>query len=110
MVEAVTDSDKCDLTCCGQPVKLLKENTTDASKEKHVPVVEKIDGGYKVKVGSAAHPMDPDHWIVFIELVAGNQVLRQYLNPGESPEAVFYTKATSVVAREYCNKHGVWRS
>ena len=107
-VEALGDCD-CELSCCGKPMKQLKENTVDAAKEKHVPVIEKVDGGYKVKVGSVAHPMDPDHWIVYIELLAGNQVLRQNLKPGEAPEAVFMTKATDVIAREYCNKHGLWK-
>lgn len=94
--------------CCGKPAQLLKENSVDAAKEKHVPVIEKIDGGYKVKVGSVAHPMTPEHWIVIIELIADGQVLRQNLTPGMAPEAVFYTKATSVKAREFCNLHGLW--
>lgn len=100
--------DDCKPECCGKPMQLLVENTVDAAKEKHVPVIEKIDGGYKVKVGSVPHPMTPEHWIVAIELIAGNQVLRQNLTPADKPEAVFYTKATAVKAREYCNLHGLW--
>ena len=100
--------DKCEPTCCGKPMQALKENSVDAAKEKHVPVIEKIDGGYKVKVGSVAHPMTPEHWITTIELVADNQVLRQTLTPSDQPEAVFMTKATKVKAREYCNLHGLW--
>lgn len=95
-------------TCCGKPVVLVKENSVDAAKEKHVPVIEKIDGGYKVKIGSVPHPMTPEHWITTIELIAGNQVLRQTLKPTDAPEAVFKTDATSVKAREYCNLHGLW--
>ena len=94
--------------CCGKTMTLLKENSVDAAKEKHVPVIEKIDGGYKVKVGSVAHPMTPEHYITTIELVADNQVLRQNLSPSDQPEAVFMTKATNVKAREYCNLHGLW--
>ncbi len=94
--------------CCGGPMTPLKENSVDAAKEKHVPVIEKIDGGYKVKVGAVAHPMTAEHWITAVELIAGNQILRQALKPGEAPEAVFMTKATKVKAREYCNMHGLW--
>ena len=98
-----------ELVCCGEPMKLLKENTTDASKEKHVPVVEKIDGGYRVKVGSAPHPMEEKHWIEWIQLVADGEAYRKFLNPGDAPEAVFFIKASKVSAREYCNIHSLWK-
>ena len=68
-----------ELVCCGQPMKLLKENSVDAATEKHVPVIEKIDGGYKVTVGSVEHPMLDNHYIEWIELVAGDTTLRRYL-------------------------------
>ena len=99
-----------ELVCCNQPMKLLKENTTDAATEKHVPVIEKVDGGYKVTVGEVAHPMQDEHYIEWIELIAGDTVLRQYLNPGQEPVAVFKTDANDVVAREYCNLHGLWKA
>lgn len=105
---AVACAEDCELTCCGKPMKLLKANTSDGAKEKHVPVIEKIDGGYKVKIGSVPHPMTPEHYIQAIELLADGQVLRQPLTPTDKPEAVFYTKATKVNAREYCNLHGLW--
>jgi len=95
--------------CCGEPMKLMKENTTDAAKEKHVPVIEKIAGGYKVKVGSVAHPMVDDHYIQWIELITGDKSYKQFLEPGQAPEAVFMTSAVDVTAREYCNKHGHWK-
>lgn len=98
------------LSCCGQPMELLTENTVDAALEKHVPVIEKIDGGYKVKVGSVEHPMLPAHYIEWIELITEDDVIRKYLKPGEKPEAVFMTDAKNVVAREYCNVHGHWKS
>jgi len=99
-----------ELVCCGQPMNLLKENTVDAAREKHVPVVEKIDGGFKVKVGSVAHPMEKKHYIEWIEIIAGDTVYRQHLNPGEQPEAVFKIEAAEVTAREYCNLHKLWKS
>jgi len=100
---------KGQLVCCNQPMKLLKENTTDAAQEKHVPVIEKIDGGFKVTVGSVAHPMEEKHYIEWIELVAGDKVYRKHLNPGEAPEAIFLIDAENVYAREYCNIHGQWK-
>ncbi len=99
-----------DMSCCGAPMKYLAENTVDAATEKHVPVVEKIDGGFKVIVGSVAHPMADDHYIEWIELIAGDACYRQFLNPGDAPEAIFKIDASAVVAREHCNVHGVWKS
>ena len=99
-----------ELVCCGQPMTLMTENTVDAAKEKHVPVIEKVDGGYKVKVGSVAHPMEDEHYIEWIELVADGKAYRQFLEPGQEPEAVFAIDAKSVTAREYCNLHGLWKA
>src|SRR5512141_2385253 len=76
------------LVCCGQTMKQFVENTTDAAKEKHVPVVEKTAEGIKVTVGSALHPMDDKHYIEWIELTHGDTTYRQYLKPGAQPEAV----------------------
>ena len=98
------------IQCCGADMKLMAENATDAAVEKHVPVIESIDGGFKVTVGSVNHPMQEDHYIEWIELVSGNKVLREYLSPGRLPEATFLIKAGSVAARAYCNLHGLWRS
>ncbi len=99
-----------ELVCCGQPMKLFKENTVDAAKEKHVPVIEKVANGYKVKVGSVAHPMEEKHYIEWIELIAGGKAYRQFLKPGDAPEAFFAVDAEKVTAREYCNLHGLWRN
>jgi len=97
------------LVCCGEPMKLMVENTVDASKEKHVPVIEKVPGGYRVKVGSVAHPMEAAHYIEWIELNADGKVYKQFLKPGDKPEAVFKVESSSVSAREYCNLHGLWK-
>lgn len=97
-----------ELVCCGAPMKLMIENTVDASKEKHVPVIEKVPGGYKVKVGAVPHPMEEKHWIEWIELMADGMVMTKLLKPGDAPEAVFITDAKSVSVREYCNIHGLW--
>jgi len=99
-----------DLSCCGAPMELMKENSVDAATEKHVPVVEKIDGGYKVTVGSVEHPMAEEHYIEWIELAADGHSCRQFLSPGDTPTAVFAVQADVVTARAYCNLHGVWKS
>ena len=99
-----------EMVCCGQPMKLFKENTTDAAKEKHVPVIEKTAAGIKVKVGSVAHPMEEKHYIEWIEVIADGKAYRKFLNPGEAPEATFELKAEKVTAREYCNLHGLWKA
>jgi superoxide reductase len=98
-----------ELVCCGQPMELLDEKTADAATEKHVPVIEKINGGCKVIVGSTLHPMEEKHYIEWIELLAGDKTYRQFLNPGDAPEAVFNIEATEVTAREHCNVHGLWK-
>lgn len=99
-----------ELVCCGKPMVLLKENTVDAAKEKHVPVIEKVEGGYKVKVGSVAHPMEEKHYIEWVELIADGKAYRQFLKPGQAPEAIFKIDAAKVTAREYCNLHGLWKA
>ena len=99
-----------ELVCCGQPMKLLVANTVDAAKEKHVPVIEKTATGVKVKVGSAAHPMEEKHYIEWIEIIADGKAYRQFLKPGDAPEATFDIKANEIEAREHCNIHGLWKS
>ncbi|MCP4681500.1 MAG: desulfoferrodoxin [Desulfobacterales bacterium] len=101
---------KGELACCGKPMKLFKENTVDAAKEKHVPVVEKTAEGFKVKVGEVAHPMAEEHYIEWIEIIADGKAYRRFLNPGDTPEAVFKIDADQVTAREYCNLHGLWKA
>ena len=96
------------LVCCGEPMVKLTVNTVDAAKEKHVPVIEKLPDGYKVKVGSVPHPMEEKHYIEWIELLADGIAYRKFLKPGDAPEAVFNVKANSVSAREHCNLHGLW--
>ena len=109
IVEVLFGSDGT-LVCCEQPMTLMNENTVDAAKEKHVPVIEKIDGGVKVKVGSVAHPMEEKHYIQWIEIIADDKIYRRYLKPGDAPAAEFKITADKIVAREYCNLHGHWKA
>ena len=99
-----------ELVCCGKPMVLQKENTVDAAKEKHIPVIEKTSDGVKVKIGAVQHPMEEKHFIQWIELLADGKAYRQFLKPGDAPEAVFCVKADKVTAREYCNLHGLWKN
>ena len=100
---------KGELVCCGEPMKLFTENTTDAAQEKHVPVIERTASGFKVKVGSVALPMEEKDYIEWIEIIADGKAYRMFLKPGEAPEATFSISAQQITAREYCNLHGLWK-
>jgi superoxide reductase len=104
----VVHSGSAPLMCCGQKMVLMTENTVDAAKEKHVPVIEIGAGSITVKIGSVPHPMTEEHYIEWIELLADGKAYRQFLKPGEKPEATFPVVAKQVSAREYCNLHGLW--
>jgi superoxide reductase len=99
-----------ELVCCGQAMDLMTENTVDAAKEKHVPVIETTADGVKVKVGSVTHPMEEKHYIEWIEIIADGKSYRQFLSPGDKPEATFKVAAKQLTARELCNLHGLWKS
>ncbi len=111
IVEIVHESSGT-LVCCGQPVKLMEENTVDAAVEKHVPVIEQTENGVKVKVGSVEHPMIPEHYIEWIEILVNGKSYKAFLSPGQKPEAEFCITAEveNITAREYCNLHGLWKS
>lgn len=98
-----------ELVCCGQPMKKMIENTVDAAREKHVPVVERTENGILVKVGSVAHPMEEKHYIEWIEVVADGRVMREFLKPGMAPEARFKCVGNTFTVREHCNLHGLWK-
>jgi superoxide reductase len=98
-----------ELVCCNQPMKLLEENTVDAAKEKHIPVVEEVGDGVRVKVGSVPHPMEQEHYIEWVEVIVGDKAYREFLQPGEAPEATFCVGAAGIAAREHCSLHGLWR-
>ncbi|MBQ4314222.1 MAG: desulfoferrodoxin [Lentisphaeria bacterium] len=96
--------------CCGAPMRLMKENTSDGAKEKHVPVIEQCGNSIKVKVGSVAHPMTEEHYIMWIEVIDGDMLYRKRLAPGDAPEACFDIPfKDTLCVREYCNLHGLWR-
>jgi superoxide reductase len=98
-----------ELVCCGQPMKNMIENIVDVAAEKHIPVKEKAGDGLKVKVGSVPHPMLNEHYIEFVELIGEDKLWRIWLKPGMAPEATFKGAMGDLLAREYCNVHGLWK-
>ena len=106
----IVDEGVGELVCCGKPMKLLEEKTDDIGKEKHAPVLDKAGSSIKVKVGAIPHPMDENHYIQWIELIAGDKIYKKELHPGEKPEAEFETNAGDLIVRTYCNLHGLWKS
>ena len=96
--------------CCGVEMKLLVAGSVDGAREKHVPVIEEQGDGILVKVGEIPHPMEETHYIEWIEVDNGNYVNRYFLKPGDKPQAAFYVpNQPGLVAREYCNLHGLWK-
>ncbi|MFO7818947.1 MAG: desulfoferrodoxin [Halanaerobacter sp.] len=110
-VVEVAEAGQPALVCCGEEMNKLEEQTEDAANEKHVPVVNEVEGGVEVVVGTTLHPMEEDHSIRFIEVLTADQVLRAELNPGDEPKAVFDVDADEIVkVREYCDVHGLWKA
>lgn len=108
-IEILKDCNVCDLQCCGEPMQKLEEKTADKATEKHVPVVEKVDGGVKVTVGTTLHPMEDEHYIEWVEIRTADREYRAYLKPGMEPSATFKVDGEVLFAREHCNKHGLWK-
>lgn len=98
------------LVCCNKPMEKLEAKAEDTGREKHVPVIEPLENGILVKVGSVEHPMEEKHSIRFIEVLTKDQVLRAELVPGQKPAAEFLVKLEEVLeVREFCNLHGLWK-
>ena len=97
------------MICCNRPMTLLVEKTEDDGAEKHMPVVENVKGGIKVIVGSVPHPMEEDHFIEWIEVIAGDKLMRDYLKPNLPAEAIFRIENDDIIVKEYCTVHGLWR-
>ena len=109
VIQKVVDS-KVPVVCCGQRMEELIPGTVDASLEKHVPAVTRVDDKtIKVEVGSVHHPMLPEHHIAFIYVETENGGIRVDLK--DKPEAVIYLGDEKAVAvYEYCNLHGLWKT
>ena len=105
----VVQEGKGTLVCCGQPMARAPEKTTDEGKEKHAPVIEAVPNGIRVKVGAVPHPMEPDHFIRWIEVMGDTFLVTRTLKPGDAPAAEFNVDRAHVQkVRILCNKHGFW--
>ena len=108
IVESLWDG-KTDVFCCAEPMTELVANTEEAALEKHVPVITRDGQNVTVRVGELDHPMTEEHYILFLEVVAGNKTYRHDFQPGDTKaEAVFLIEEQDISARAFCNLHGLW--
>ncbi len=99
------------LTCCETTMTLLQANTTDAAKEKHVPELMLDGSTLTVNVGSAPHPMLPEHHIQLIATVQGDRMQVHRMRPDQVPSTRFQIEVgRPVTVYEYCNLHGLWKA
>lgn len=107
-VIGLIDGDINRMLCCGKKMELMVANSIDASTEKHVPVYEKVEDEIVVNVGEVEHPMEKDHYIMWIAQVSDNQTTRIRLYPEQGIQVRFkYIPGSTLYA--YCNKHGLWK-
>ena len=99
-----------ELVCCGQPMELVKGKTQEEMQEKHIPVFISENGTDIVQVGTVLHPMNDDHYIMFIESISEdrNRMKLQYLHPGQEAKMLLEQKLGKEKALEFCNLHGLW--
>ena len=108
-VIGLINGNSANIKCCGESMQQLVPNTVDAATEKHVPVYQISGDELIVRVGGVDHPMDPDHYIMWVAIVSENQTTRIALKPGDKPEVRFkYIPRSTLYA--YCNKHGLWKA
>ena len=99
------------LVCCSQPMtQMVEHSRDDEHKEKHVPILIKEEHKRMIKVGDVPHPMDDNHYIMFIEAISHDNVWlkRKYLKPGDEPSLIFSSDGDKMITRELCNIHGLW--
>jgi len=108
-VIGLIDGDMNKVTCCGRKMELMNANSTDASQEKHVPVYEKVEDEIVVKVGQIEHPMEKDHYIMWVAQVTDNMTTRIRLFPEQGTQVRFKYIPNSIIYA-YCNKHGLWKT
>jgi superoxide reductase len=103
-----------ELVCCGQPMKkLIPQVNENAMMEKHVPVVVKLDNDTtEIRVGEVLHPMSEEHHIVFVEAISHdrNHAQIKFLNISDEPKMKLCNEFDEIIAREYCNIHGLWQN
>ena len=97
------------IKCCGNAMNKMTANTIDASVEKHVPIYEKVEDEIVVRVGEVEHPMEKEHYIMWIAQVTENKTTRVKLYPEQGTETRFAYIPGSIIYA-YCNKHGLWKT
>lgn len=99
------------VVCCGKQMDELVANTTEASVEKHIPVVDVNNNKVKVQVGSTLHPMTQEHHISWIYLLTTQGGQRKYLEINGEPTIEFALTEDDKVLEvyAYCNLHGLWK-
>ena len=112
MVLVVQDG-KGELVCCKKPMVRQEEKSVEAGNEKHLPVIEKIPGGIRVKVGAVPHPMETEHYIKWVEVIGDTFLYTATLKPGDKPEKEFTIETGNPSGqvrkvRISCNIHGIW--
>jgi superoxide reductase len=96
------------VVCCGEPMREIIANSTDAAGEKHIPVAKRTGNKLQVTVASVLHPMTPEHHIEWILAAQSDRTECVKLKPTGSPTAEFYVNDGKVTVYEYCNLHGLW--
>lgn len=98
------------LICHDQPMIEIVAQSHNEGEEKHLPVIEVTEQSITVKIGSIPHPMTPEHYIEWIEIMVDGKNCKQLLSPTDQPLAIFPVSGQSITARAYCNIHGLWQS
>ncbi len=103
------------LVCCSLPMEqLVEQNNDDENQEKHVPIITLEGENKTIRVGSIPHPMEKEHYIVFVEAISPDKkyLKRKYLNPSDEPKMELRANCRydEFSARELCNIHGLWTS
>ena len=101
--------ENCGIKCCGEEMEILVPNSVEAAVEKHVPVYEKVEDEIVVKVGEVEHPMEKEHYIMWIAQVSGNRTTFVKLYPEQATETRF-PYISGAILYAYCNKHGLWKT
>jgi superoxide reductase len=100
-----------DMSCCSEAMEEMVANTTEAAKEKHLPLATLDGNKVHIAVGSVAHPMEEKHFIQWIYIQTKHGGQRKVLDPGDAPEADFLLENDEVIAAyAYCNIHGLWKT
>lgn len=108
LVEILEDCNcnNCGIKCCGEEMKKLEPNITEAAPEKHIPQYEIIDNQIIVRVN---HVMEKEHYIEWIAISCNNKIGKKFLQPSDNSVVTFpYVKGSYIYA--YCNKHGLWKN